>query len=450
VDGAFTPADFGAGTVVHAVAYDGSKPLVGGTFASSAGGATATNFARLTATGLLDLGAAVTGGVVRSVLVDGTSYLLGGDFTTVQGVARAALAKLANTGVVDGAFNAAIAGTAPSVYALALDGTNYVLAGSFTTVGGQGRASLARVLPTTGALETSLNPGTGPNAVIRTLLRDGSGRLLLGGDFTTFNGTTLSRFGRLTNNGTIDATFNAGNSGADAPVHALGLQPAGAARHVLVAGDFYTVNNTVVNRLARFNSTGTGLDPEFNFGSEALGTITGVLRQPDGRLLIIGAFTSYNGVTRNLIARLNPDGTLDGNFDAGVGPAGTVSSVAVDTATGAVVLGGSFAGFDAAVAGKSFTANTGTITTTSGHRFPVGTTVNILSVDNVFNGTYQIASVPNATSFTFVRTNSYTWRAARSPPARRRSPPPSPTRWSTATRSRSRGWIPSSTGASAS
>ena len=405
VDGGFTPADFGVGTVIHAVAYDGIKPVLGGAFASAVVGATATNFARLTANGNLDLGVTVTGGAVRALLLDGTSYVLGGDFTAAAGGARVALAKVANTGVLDAGFNAAVAGTLPTVQSLALDGTNYLFAGTFTTVGGQGRASLARVAPATGALDVSLNPGTGPNAVIRSVVRDSSGRLIIGGDFTTFNGTTLTRFGRLTSNGTIDAAFNTGNSGADAPVYAIGFQPVGALSHVVLAGDFYTVNNTVVSRLARLNSTAVGLDSDFNLGREANGTITGVLRQPDGRLLIIGTFTSYNGVTRNLIARLNPNGTLDGNFDAGVGPVGVVSSVAVDTTTGAVVLGGAFSGFDAGISGKAFNANTGTITTTAAHRFPVGITVNIISVDNIFNGIYQIAAVPNSTSFTFVRTN---------------------------------------------
>src|SRR6058998_1898311 len=53
-----------------------------------------------------------------------------------------------------------------------------------------------------------------------------------------------------------------------------------------------------------------GFDPDAN------GTIQVVVVQPDGKILIGGSFTSLapNGgvsVTRNRIARLNPDGTLD-------------------------------------------------------------------------------------------------------------------------------------------
>ena len=40
-----------------------------------------------------------------------------------------------------------------------------------------------------------------------------------------------------------------------------------------------------------------------------------ILVQPDGKILIGGNFTSVSGVTRNHIARLNPDGSLDTAFD---------------------------------------------------------------------------------------------------------------------------------------
>ena len=57
-----------------------------------------------------------------------------------------------------------------------------------------------------------------------------------------------------------------------------------------------------------------GFDPNAN------GTVRGVVVQPDGKILIGGEFTtlSPNGgvaVTRNHIARLNPDGTLDTAFN---------------------------------------------------------------------------------------------------------------------------------------
>ena len=81
-----------------------------------------------------------------------------------------------------------------------------------------------------------------------------------------------------------------------------------------------------------------GFDPNAN------GMIRVVVVQPDGKILLGGNFTTLapNGgaaVTRNRIARLNPDGTLDAAFNPNAN--GTVYSIALQ-ADGKIVVGGSF------------------------------------------------------------------------------------------------------------
>src|SRR5450432_3679458 len=83
-----------------------------------------------------------------------------------------------------------------------------------------------------------------------------------------------------------------------------------------------------------------GFDPNAN------GTVWVVVVQPDGKILIGGDFTtlSSNGgaaVTRNHIARLNPDGTLDTNFNPNA--SGEVDAISVQ-ADGKVLVGGQFNG----------------------------------------------------------------------------------------------------------
>src|SRR5207253_188118 len=84
------------------------------------------------------------------------------------------------------------------------------------------------------------------------------------------------------------------------------------------------------------------------FDPNANGTVLAVVVQPDGKILIGGTFTtlSPNGgaaVTRNHLARLNPDGTLDTGFDPNAtGPLGSpVVSIAVQ-ADGKILVGGNF------------------------------------------------------------------------------------------------------------
>jgi uncharacterized delta-60 repeat protein len=89
----------------------------------------------------------------------------------------------------------------------------------------------------------------------------------------------------------------------------------------------------------RAQSALDGFDPNAN------GPVWVVVVQPDGKILVGGDFTSIspNGgatVTRNRIARLNPNGTLDTAFDPNAD--NTVYAIAVQ-ADGQVLVGGAFA-----------------------------------------------------------------------------------------------------------
>src|SRR6266404_3521207 len=91
---------------------------------------------------------------------------------------------------------------------------------------------------------------------------------------------------------------------------------------------------------ARGQSALDGFDPNAN------GTVYIVVVQPDGKILLGGDFTTLapNGgavVTRNRIARLNPDGTLDTAFNPNAN--GTVDSIALQ-ADGNILVGGAFNG----------------------------------------------------------------------------------------------------------
>src|SRR5207253_10841109 len=75
-----------------------------------------------------------------------------------------------------------------------------------------------------------------------------------------------------------------------------------------------------------------GFDPNAN------DTVRVVVVQPDGKILIGGDFTTVLGVTRNHIARLNPDGTLDTAFNPNAND--DVYTIAVQ-ADGKILAGGS-------------------------------------------------------------------------------------------------------------
>lgn len=111
--------------------------------------------------------------------------------------------------------------------------------------------------------------------------------------------------------GQVDPTFFAD---ADATVYAIAVQPNG---RVLIGGAFSRVNGIERHGLARLNLDGT-LDPTFDPGSgKADGDVGDIVLQPDGKILVGGTFSSFNGGPGGLL-RLNSDGTVDAGFRGSV------------------------------------------------------------------------------------------------------------------------------------
>ncbi|MFY8191458.1 MAG: delta-60 repeat domain-containing protein [Bacteroidia bacterium] len=62
-----------------------------------------------------------------------------------------------------------------------------------------------------------------------------------------------------------------------------------------------------------------GIDPSFQPKGPFLGTIDKMALQADGKILIIGNFTKYDGIEVGGIARLHSNGQLDTSFKTGLG-----------------------------------------------------------------------------------------------------------------------------------
>jgi uncharacterized delta-60 repeat protein len=214
-----------------------------------------------------------------------------------------------------------------------------VVAGNFTMVEGRRQARVAR-LHAHGTRDTSFNPGRGASAIVWALALQADGKIVVGGDFTTFNQMAYSRLVRLEPGGSVDADFSPG-SGADATVFAVAVQPDGK---IVVGGDFIRINEVERNRIARLNPDGS-LDTTFNPGAGPNTGVRCLALQPDGKILIGGVFTSVNGIPRGRLARLNADGSLDASFNCGEGASEVVRWVAPQ-ADGKVLVVGGFSQFD--------------------------------------------------------------------------------------------------------
>ncbi len=185
-------------------------------------------------------------------------------------------------------------------------------AGSFSTVEGEFRRYLARFLPG-GALESSATFDIGDGALnfINAMLVQPDGKIVICGAFTAFNSQQRLRIARLHENGAVEsnATFNIG-TGANSVINAAILRPDGK---IIIGGQFSTFNGQPRASLARLNPDGT-LDPAWQPSVD--GPILCLALQPDGKIVLGGVFNNVNGQPRNGVARLNADGTLDTGFVA--------------------------------------------------------------------------------------------------------------------------------------
>ncbi|MBV6405101.1 MAG: hypothetical protein GFGODING_01867 [Flavobacteriales bacterium] len=316
-----------------------------------------------------DPGAGFTNGLSNSlvktlVLQPNGKIIVGGTFTAYDGTPRGHIARLLPDGGIDSAYASGTGFTSTSgvqVRALAYqpDGRT-IVAGSFTAYDGTGRNMIAR-LKANGTLDGSFNPGTGfsPTSATTALALQPDGDVLVAGAFTSFNGITGYDLLRLNANGSLDPAFDSGLGFDYDPLlirgapEDLALQPNG---WVVAVGPFQWYDGlspfvgTICRGIARIGPLGD-FDATFEHGSDWWngtdgfnGSTRAVELLPDGRILVAGSFTTYGGVTRNRVALLNDDGTLDGSFDPGAGADGTVHCIALQS-DGRILIGGSFTSY---------------------------------------------------------------------------------------------------------
>ena len=265
--------------------------------------------------------------------------VIGGDFTTVNSVSRPRVARLNPDGSLDAQFNPGAGPNAEVFSVLAQPDCKVLIAGAFTQVAGVARSAIAR-LNADGTLDTGFAPQPGPNFDVTSMRLQPNGNILIGGPFDKVDGVNRSSIARLTNNGALDRSFNPG-TGANDSVQSIDLQPDGK---VLIGGFFTVVNHVALPGIARLNADGS-VDRGFDPGTGTDAEIDSLIVQPDGKVLIAGAFINVAGTARNRIARLNANGSLDLGFDPGSGANSDVLALALQD-NGKILAGGNFSQFN--------------------------------------------------------------------------------------------------------
>jgi uncharacterized delta-60 repeat protein len=326
------------------------KILVGGDF-TTYNGVTRNRIIRLNSDSTIDNTFTINGGFNSEVneitLQPDGKILVGGNFITYNAISRSKIIRLTTGGTLDLTFSIGTGFPSGTVNTIALQPDNKILVGGlFSLYNGAPRNNIIR-LDDNGFTDATFTIGTGFTGEVKTIALQPDGKILVGGLFSSYSGVTSNGIIRLNTGGTIDNTFTIGN-GFDSAVSSIALQPDGK---ILVGGNFTSYSGVTSNRIIRLNTGGT-IDNTFNIGTGFTGEVRTIKLQPDGKILVGGAFTSYSGVTSNRIIRLNTGGTIDSTFDTKTtttigGFDNYVSTLALQT-NGKVLAGGDFTSYQLA------------------------------------------------------------------------------------------------------
>jgi uncharacterized delta-60 repeat protein len=312
----------GAAPVAVAVQPDGQVLVAGsGSGPVLAGGSTA--IARVSTTGIADATFAPSYGLTASVLVvqsDGHILLTPSGLLPPAG--QLPVTRLLPSGAFDPAWSVPTVPGDAFPYSSTIQ---YLPGGQVLTAGGllrlgvaSGLARGAALLNANGQPDTSFSPLLQQAGTVRDEVQQPDGRLVAVGDFTEVNGVDVRNGVRFQADGQIDTAFcRQARFTGGLPTRVL-AQPDGT---LLVGGAFSAVGSMARAGVARLLASGQ-LDAAFvppfigPVGNAGGTTVSELARQPDGRLLVAGTLRRP-AVANAAFLRLQTTGLLDNSFQPG-------------------------------------------------------------------------------------------------------------------------------------
>ena len=241
---------------------------------------------------------------------DGKILVSGASFTTYSGSASTRIARINTNGTRDATF---ISGTGLNGVAYDMkvqpDG-KIIAAGTFTSYSGSTNSGIVRI-NTNGTKDTTFNVGVGSTGAINQLALQSDGKIIAIGATTAYSGSSNAGIVRINTDGTKDTTFNMGGGFNTTSVFAIGIQSTGK---IIVGGNFSIYSGSTNNYIVRINTDGTK-DTTFNIGTGfGANGIVALKVLADDSIIAYGSFTTYSGSASPRIIRLNPNGTKDTTF----------------------------------------------------------------------------------------------------------------------------------------
>ncbi|MFN2623782.1 MAG: hypothetical protein ABR611_13170 [Chthoniobacterales bacterium] len=306
LDPSFNPPVTASASVI--VIQPDGKILLGGNF--SINGAPRNFLARFNPDGSVDpsfnTGATLTDNVTSIALQPDGQILIAGGFRQTNGIYQRPLSRLNSDGSLDNSF--AVSSSLASDFGSRLIGVlgdGRILATVAFSSSGPVHNRFVRLFPD-GSIDNTFRQDVETNQAVGATAIQADGKILIGGYFTAINSVPQNHLARLNSDGSLDSSFDIGSGPASdtspglTNINALAVQPGGG---ILIGGEFTNYNGVTRGRIARLDSGGS-LDSSFDPGSGANDTVMAITVQADGKILVGGFFSTINNGTHLTIARL--------------------------------------------------------------------------------------------------------------------------------------------------
>lgn len=299
---------------------------------------------------------ATTGGARSIIVLSDGKYLIGGRFNSDSPSARRLL-RLNSNGSVDTDFlgggfgffgpNNNTGGSGDVWSMIQITGGDVIVGGEFNRWNNDFHPNPNRIDPDSDGQTVLWTGFNGAGGIVWSMAEQSENNIIIAGAFTVFRNSDQNRIVRVDSNGTIDETFTTNvGVGFDGEVKSIAIQSDGK---IVAVGNFTSFQDQLLPGICRLNSNGTldnDFDPGTGFGNSGGSRQLNALKLlNNGKYLVGGFFTDYRGANRTNIAIVNPDGTLDTGFNPGTGFNSTVISLG-EQSDGKILVGGLFTSYN--------------------------------------------------------------------------------------------------------
>ena len=293
-------------------------------------------------------------GVPESVSIapDGSIYVVG-QMTSYNGQIVSGIVKLDSTGILDTTFSTNLGRVGGRIFAVTATNSYVIFGGSVNGVGSTTTPVSITGITRTGTSNTYTAASHGytvgdvvsitgvssatpahHNVTLPIIAADANTFTVSGSDGGAYSSggqvtkmVAVGRIAKASANGTLDSTFNS-NIGTGfsndnlSYVFGLAFQSSDG---LIVTGSFDLLNGTSIpTGISRIGTDGTRNSTasttfHSNAGTGLIGYGTNVVQDSQGRLILAGSFSGFNGVSSSRLVKVNADGSRDTSFVVGTG-----------------------------------------------------------------------------------------------------------------------------------